>query len=297
MYLYNFAMKKIPFGQTPDTELFCATKTHIEAMNVLLFSLNSGEAFCKITGEVGSGKTMLCRLLIRKLEKSRNIAYIPNPNISVKSLHYALAKEIGLRIKADCREDQISQSIQTRLIKLNKQRGPVVLIIDEAQVLSDSALETLRLFTNIETEQQKLLQIVMFGQPELDKKLKQKNLRQLKQRISFSYHIRPLTSFQVLNYIRHRLSVVSMGTAINISESCAWFIYYFSKGTPRLVNILCHKALMLAYPKNKRKITLFNIVKAAFDTEGIDRFVVKHLKISISIILLSISTTTFAFWV
>jgi len=297
MYLYNFAMKKIPFGQTPDTELFCATKTHIEAMNVLSFSLNSGEAFCKITGEVGSGKTMLCRLLIRKLEQSRNIAYIPNPNISVKSLHYALAKEIGLKIKADCREDQISQSIQTRLIKLNKQRGPVVLIIDEAQVLSDSALETLRLFTNIETEQQKLLQIVLFGQPELDKKLKQKNLRQLKQRISFSYYIKPLTSFQVLLYIKHRLSVVSIGNAININESCAWFVYYFSKGTPRLVNILCHKALMLAYPKNKKKITLLNVFKAAFDTEGVDRFVVKHLKISISVILLSISTTTFAFWI
>ncbi len=297
MYLYNFAMKKLPFGQTPDTELFCATKTHIEAMNVLLFSINSGEAFCKITGEVGSGKTMLCRLLIRKLEKTRNIAYIPNPNISVKSLHYALAKELGLKIKADCREDQISQSIQTRLIKLNKRHGSVILIIDEAQVLSDTALETLRLFTNIETEQKKLLQIVLFGQPELDKKLKQKTLRQLKQRISFSYQIKLLTSLQTLLYIRHRLSNVSTGTKVDIGEYCAWLVRYFSKGTPRLINILCHKALLLAYPKNNKKITIVNIIKAAFDTEGIDRFWIKHLKISISIILLSVSTTTYAFWV
>ena len=296
MYLYNFAMKKLPFGHTPDTELFCATKTHIEAMNVLLFSINSGEAFCKITGEVGSGKTMLCRLLIRKLERARNIAYIPNPSMSVKSLHYALAKELGLRIKADSREDQISQSIQTRLVKLNRQRGPVVLIIDEAQALSETALETLRLLTNIETEQQKLLQIVLIGQPELDKKLKQKNLRQLKQRISFSYQIKLLTSFQVFLYIKHRLLKVSTGSGIHISESCAWLVRYFSKGTPRLINILCHKALLLAYPKNKKKITSTNIVKAAFDTEGIDRFLVKHLKLSISVILLSISTTTFAFW-
>ena len=296
MYLYNFAMKKLPFGHTPDTDLFCATKTHIEAMNVLLFSVNSGEAFCKVTGEVGSGKTMLCRLLIRKLERVRNIAYIPNPNISVKSLHYALAKELGLRIRADCREDQISQSIQTRLVKLNKQRGPVVLIIDEAQVLSETALEALRLFTNIETEQQKLLQIVLFGQPELNKKLNQKNLRQLKQRISFSYEIKLLTSFQVFLYIKHRLSKVSTGSLINISESCAWLVRYFSKGTPRLINILCHKSLLLAYPKNQKKITYLNIIKAAFDTEGVDRFLVKHLKLSISVILLSISTTTFAFW-
>ncbi len=296
MYLYSFAMKKIPFGHTPDTALFCATKTHIEAMNVLLFSINSGEAFCKITGEVGSGKTMLCRLLIRKLEKRRNIAYIPNPNLSVKSLHYALAKELGLRVKADCREDQLSQSIQSRLIKLNKLRGPVVLIIDEAQVLPDTALEALRLFTNIETEQQKLLQIVLFGQPELDKKLRQKKLRQLKQRISFSYRIKPLTPFQVGLYINHRLSVVSTGVPIRTSEVCAWLVHYFSKGTPRLVNILCHKALMLAYPKNKKNITLINIIKSALDTEGVDRFLVKHLKLSITLILLSISTSTLAFW-
>lgn len=295
MYLYQFAMKKIPFGHTPDTDLFCATKTHVEAMNVLLFSINSGEAFCKITGEVGSGKTMLCRLLIRKLEKRRNIAYIPNPNISVKSLHYALAKELGLRIKANCRDDQLSQSIQTRLIRLNKLRGPVVLIIDEAQVLSDTALEALRLFTNIETEQQKLLQIILFAQPELDKKLKQKKLRQLKQRISFSYRIKPLSSFQLTLYIKHRLSKVCTGDPIKISRLCGWVIHYFSRGTPRLINTLCHKALMLAFPKNIKQISLLNIFKAALDTEGIDRFIIKHLKLTITVILLSISSTAFAF--
>ncbi len=295
MYLYRFAMKKIPFGHTPDTDLFCATQTHIEAMNVLMFSINSGEAFCKITGEVGSGKTMLCRLLIRKLESKRNIAYIPNPNLSVKSLHYALAKELGLSIKSDCRDDQMSQSIQTRLIKLNKLRGPVVLIIDEAQALSDDALEALRLFTNIETEQQKLLQIVMFGQPELDKKLSQNHLRQLKQRITFSYQLKRLAASQVTQYVRYRLSKVCSGNPITISNFTGLALHYFSKGTPRLVNTLCHKALLLGYAKNQPSITFSNIMKASYDTDGVDRFLVRHLKFSVAIILLSISSTALAF--
>jgi len=289
-------MKKIPFGHTPDTALYCPTPTHIEAMNVLLFSIASGEAFSKIVGEVGCGKTMLCRLLIRQLEKTRTIAYIPNPNLGVRSLHFALAKELGLNINKNCRDDQISQSIQTKLVKLNKQNGPVVLIIDEAQVLSDDALEALRLFTNIETEQQKLLQIILFAQPELNIKLQKNNLRQLKQRINFSYNLKPLSSSQVLTYIRHRLKQVCFGKPITISFLSAWLIYYFSKGTPRLINTLCHKSLLLAFAKDQKSITVLNSIKSAFDTESIDRYIIRHLKLTVTLSLLSISSTAFAFF-
>lgn len=289
-------MKTFPFGHTPDTNLFCGTVTHIEAMNVLLFSINSGEAFCKIVGEVGSGKTMLCRLLLNKLGDQRTVAYIPNPNLSVRSLHYALAKELGLRINANFREDQISQSIQNRLIKLNKKNGAVVLIIDEAQTLSDEALEALRLFTNIETEKQKLLQIILFGQPELDKHLNKNNLRQIKQRISFSYRLTALNLKQTSGYVKHRIRMVSNSEPATVNLLTSILLYFFSKGIPRLVNILCHKALMLGYAKNQKKITSVNIFKAAIDTDGVDRFIFRHAKSVITIILLSVSTTAFAFW-
>jgi len=295
MYLYHFAMKKIPFGHTPDTELFCQTKTHIEALNVLLFSINSGEAFCKIIGEVGCGKTMLCRVLIRKLEAERKLAYIPNPNLSANSLKYTLAKELGLRVKSNSREDQLTQSIQNRLIKLNKIHGPVVLIIDEAQAMSDEALETLRLFTNIETEQQKLLQIVLFAQPELNKKLNKNNLRQLNQRITFSYELKHLNASQVLSYIRHRLDVVSFGSQIKVSYISVLLIRFFSRGTPRIINTICHKALLLGFAKKQSTINSINLIKASIDTDGVDRFVLKHLKAVITLSLIGLSTTAFAY--
>jgi MSHA biogenesis protein MshM len=297
MYLYHFAMKKIPFGHTPDTELFYQTQTHVEALNTLLFSVNSGEAFCKIIGEVGCGKTMLCRVLINQLENSRKIAYIPNPDLSPTSLKYALAKELGLRIRSDCREDQLSHSIQNRLIKINSQKGPVVLIIDEAQAMSDEGLETLRLFTNLETEQQKLLQIVLFAQPELNNKLSQKHLRQLNQRITFSYRLKKLSPTQVFNYVNHRLNCVSNNnSSVSVSRFGARLIHYFSTGTPRLVNTLCHKALLLGFAKKQSKINSINVFKAASDTDGIKRWPLKYFKSIITLFLVGLSTTVYAFW-
>ena len=280
---------------TPDTELFCPTPTHIDAMNVLLFSINSGEVFCKVTGEVGTGKTMLCRLLMKQLENKRTLAYIPNPNLSVIALQLTLATELGLRISKEKRSDQIIQSIQNRLIKISKKNGPVVLIIDEAQVLSDRALEALRLLTNLETEQQKLLQIVLFAQPELNKRLNRKHLRQLKQRISFSYHLKKLDLSHTINYISHRLNAVCVNTPIITPYITGILIHFFSKGTPRLINTLCHKALLLAYSKKQHRISSLNILRASFDTEGVDRFMVRHLKLTLSLILFGISSTAYAF--
>lgn len=296
MYLYRFAMKKIPFGHTPDTDLFCQTKTHVEALNVLQFAISSGEAFCKIVGEVGCGKTMLCRMLIRKLENNRKLAYIPNPKLSVRSLHYALAKELGLRINASSREDQIATSIQNRLIKLNKRHGPVILIIDEAQAMSDETLEALRLFTNIETEQQKLLQIVFFAQPEIETKLRQTNLRQLRQRITFSYQLKKLSIRQVHKYIQLRLNKVSVGSVVKIHLITSFLVSLFSKGTPRLVNVLCHKALLLGYANNTKQITAINIIRAARDTDSTQSTATKLLKLFVTLSVVGVSSTAFAYF-
>jgi len=275
MYLYRFAMKKLPFSLTPDTEFFCRLPTHMEALNVLTFALNSGEALVKVVGEVGTGKTMLCRLLLNKLESKRKLAYIPYPKLTARELKFSLAKELGLRITDNCREDQLTQRIQTRLLNLNKKSGPVVLLIDEAQQLDQDGLETLRLFTNLETEQQKLLQIVLFGQPELDQTLAQPALRQIRQRIVFSYRLKPLTRRQIRQYVKGRLAIASkQDTPYGLFAN--WLVHHYSAGIPRLVNILCHKALLLAFGQNKQRISAFNIIRAAKDTESINTWVQDH---------------------
>jgi MSHA biogenesis protein MshM len=296
MYLYRFSMTKIPFGQTPDTSLFYRSPTHIEALNVLQFAVATGESFCKICGEVGTGKTMLCRILMRKLENERKLAYIPTPHLNSNSLYYILSKELGLRLKSETDEQKLLTSIQKRLIKLNKKFGPVVLIIDEAQSIPEETLEALRLLTNIETENQKLLQIVLFGQPELDKILNQNKFRQLKQRISFSYHLDRLGYSQVKYYIRQRLTSVSIGSAIKISPLTYALIAYFSGGIPRVINILCHKALLLSYAKNIKRITANHVIKSAVDTECVNSLIVFRLKLISAIFLLGVSTTTLAYW-
>ncbi|MGX5172407.1 ExeA family protein [Aliikangiella sp. IMCC44653] len=295
MYLYRFAMKKLPFGLTPDTEFFCPLVNHVEAINVLTFALNSGEALIKVVGEVGTGKTLLCRLLINQLEQKRKVAYIPYPKLSGRELKFALAKELGIRITDTCREDQLTQRIQTRLLNLNKKSGPVVLIIDEAQQLDQESLETLRLFTNLETEQHKLIQIVLFAQPELDTRLKQPQMRQIKQRIVFSYHLKPLSASQVAQYVHKRLSLAS-DKPTKISWLATRLLAYYAKGIPRIVNILCHKALMLGFAKNQQVISCSNILKAAKDTEAVATPIQDHLVITSALCALLISGSAMAIW-
>ncbi|MCW8875616.1 MAG: AAA family ATPase [Kangiellaceae bacterium] len=288
-------MKKLPFGLTPDTSFFCPMSTHIEALNVLKFAIESGEALVKVTGEVGTGKTLLCRMLLNELEGKRTTAYIPYPKLSSRELKFALAKELGIRISASCRDDQLSQRIQTRLINLNKQSGPVVLVIDECQVLDAEGLETLRLFTNLETEQQKLLQIIVFAQPELDTTLQKKSLRQIRQRIVFSYRLMPLSYSQVVEYVNHRL-----GTAGHlptpVSPYAGMLIYFYSRGIPRLVNILCHKALLLAFGQGKQKISTLNIVRAAKDTDSINTWIQNHTALVAALSGLLLSSSAMAIW-
>ena len=299
MYLYRYAMKKLPFGLTPDTEFFCALDPHVEALNVINFALNSGEALIKIVGEVGTGKTLLCRMLLNQLEASeqantRFVAYIPYPKLTAKEIKFALAKELGIRISAECREDQLAQRIQTRLINLNKKHGPVVLIIDEAQLLDDDGLETLRLLTNLETERHKLIQIILLGQPELDVNLSKPNLRQIKQRIVFSYKLTALSFSQIKNYVNKRLSVVSE-KKIAFSWFSCMALKHYSKGIPRLVNILCHKSLLLGFGQNKDKISLNNIIRSAKDTEAVNTWFQDHLKVTLTLLGLLMSGSAVAF--
>ncbi len=273
MYLYHFGFKELPFGLTPDTGFFCDLPGHIEAINVLKIALQTGEGFVKISGEVGTGKTLLCRQLLNQFEATHACAYLPNPYLSPEELRFALASELGMRVSQKLDQSRLTERISRRLINLHKKGKPVVLMVDEAQALPDESLEALRLFTNLETEKKKLLQVVLFGQPELDQRLSESHLRQLRQRISFSYKLPMLTRKQVEKYITHRIQAALTETSktqtIRFSYSAITRLHRYSRGVPRLLNILTHKALMLAYGEGVYQINARHIKTAARDTDDV----------------------------
>ena len=274
MYLYHFGLRELPFNLTPDTEFFCELPAYYEAMNVLRVALESGEGFIKVIGEVGTGKTMLCRNLLNYLDGRAHCAYLPNPYLSPNELRFALASELKIRVTKNIDQYQLTQKIQTKIIKLHEQGLPVVVLVDEAQALPRETLEALRLFTNLETEKKKLLQVVLLGQPELDRRLKEPELRQLRQRISFNCELKPLDQESIRIYVNHRLRAAGMPMErLNNGElfesSAIKKLTRLSRGIPRLVNILAHKALMLAYGRGEYKITSKHINLAGRDTDDV----------------------------
>lgn len=267
MYLEHFNFKELPFGLTPNVGFYCNLKGHKEALNVLLFSLRSGEGFIKIIGEVGSGKTLLCRKLLASLEDSFVTAYIPNPDLNPIELRRALAREIGIDLSSIQDQHELLALICDRLLELHGMDKKVVLLIDEAQALPVESLEAIRLLTNIETEKTKLLQVILIGQPELDEHLADRNLRQLQQRITFSYYLPLMTREDMDNYLFHRLAVVGDITGSLFVNKAKDILYKASKGTPRIINILCHKALLVAYGRGESKISRKIMRYAIKDTE------------------------------
>ncbi len=266
MYLQHFDLKEPPFGLTPDTQFFYDLPSHREALNVLLIALQNGEGFIKITGQIGTGKTMLCRKLLNELKAPFITAYIPNPHLTALDLRLAIADELGIRRSSNKHQSRLLKQLNSHLIKSAGQGKKTVLIIDEAQSMPLETLETLRLLTNLETEKQKLLQIVLFGQTELDQLLQQKLIRQLRQRITFSYKLSPMSCQQTSRYICHRLSIAGSCTTL-FSPAASIALHYYSRGIPRLINILAHKAMLAAYGKGLQKITLQQIQAAAIDSE------------------------------
>ncbi len=270
MYKMHFGLNNQPFGLTPDTRFFYELPSHLEALNVLLISLHNGEGFIKITGDVGTGKTMLCRKLLNELPQPFETAYIPNPHLPPVGLLMAIADEIGVEYSRYIGQNGLMKLINDCLINSAVNGKKTVLIIDEAQSMSIETLEALRLITNLETEQQKLLQIVLFGQPELDEQLNNKAIRQLRQRITFSYALKPLTSKNVADYIKHRLRVAGMGNISLFSSLAIIAMHHYSRGIPRLVNILANKAMLSAYGKGHSSIGVKQVYLAALDTEDVN---------------------------
>lgn len=269
MYLDHFKFSELPFSLTPNTRFYCDLPTHQDALNVLLLGLEQGEGFIKIIGEVGTGKTMLCRLLLNALENKFITAYIPNPDQSSDELHLSLAYELGLTIDKDLSQHHVLSQITKRLLELHQAEKQTVLIIDESQALSDDCLEAVRLLTNLETEEKKLLQVVLFGQPELNDKLNQYHLRQLKQRITFSYCLKSLSKQELDLYVHHRLARAGYTYGMIFSKSARKYLFRASNGLPRLLNILCHKALLVSYGRGLDYVDTKSMKRAIKDTESI----------------------------
>jgi MSHA biogenesis protein MshM len=266
MYQGHFGLTEAPFGITPDTSYFFTSAHSQQALNTLLVAVRSGEGFIKITGEVGTGKTLLCRKFMATLGEDFVTAYIPNPYLEPRTLMLALADELELTLPRDVDQHQLLKSITFRLMELAAQGKQVILLLDEAQAIPLESLEALRLLTNLETEKRKLLQIVLFGQPELNKHLEMESIRQLAQRITFHYHMGALSRDDLEYYLAHRLRVAGFTGARLFSRSAVSRLYAASGGIPRLVNILAHKALLLAYGEGRHQVERRHVGLAVKDT-------------------------------
>ncbi len=268
MYQQHFQLQCLPFGLTPDTRFFVPLQQHQDVLAVLKTALHAGEGFIKISGEVGSGKTLLCRMLLQQAEPGWQLAYLPDPCLTPLELRWALALELGLKFSANIEPPQLLQLLQRQLMLLAAQGRQTIVLIDEAQALPDDTLEALRLLTNLETEQRKLLQVVLFGQPELNRRLATYRFRQLRQRITFSSQLSLMSRAQVAAYLQQRMLQAGAAAAV-FRPAAAAGISRYSRGIPRLVNVLAHKALLLAFGEGHRVVSLRHVKLAALDTEDV----------------------------
>lgn len=272
MYLRHFSLRELPFSITPDPAFFYPHEGAQAALNTLLIALRSGEGFLKIVGEVGCGKTLLCRQLLRALQDDFVTAYIPNPDMGPDDLLMALAQELDVALEPPLSRHQVLTRLQEALLRHAEAGRPVLVCIDEAQATRMATLESLRLLSNLETEKRKLLQIVLFGQPELDEILARPQIRQLLQRITFSEYLGGMRPERVGPYLAHRLAVAAEDglTDIRVFEpEAAAALARYSRGVPRLLNVLAHKCLLLAFGENVRRVQSRHVELAAADTPGV----------------------------
>jgi len=270
-YLRHFGLREAPFGITPDTTYFFACRAIQEAFNTLHVAVANGEGFIKITGEVGTGKTLLCRKFLGTLDATWISAYVPNPSFEPRTLYLALAEELGIQVSAALDQHQLIKAITRALLDLARQKKRVLLCIDESQAMSLETLEALRLLTNLETEKRKLMQVVLFGQPELDRKLASPSIRQLLQRITFQHRMGGLQENEVGAYVAHRLAVAGFTGRTLLSAGALRALHRASRGLPRLINIVMHKALLLAYGEGRWAVERRHIRDAAADTPAAER--------------------------
>ncbi|MBU0683094.1 MAG: AAA family ATPase [Candidatus Omnitrophota bacterium] len=268
MYLSFYGLKENPFNVTSDPNFLYLSLIHKEALNHLLYGINYRKGFIEITGEIGAGKTTLCRSLLNHLDKKTNTSLILNSDLPENQLLQAILEDFGLpsigRSKISLLKD-----LNCFLLDQLSCGNNSVLIIDEAQNLRLPTLESIRMLSNLETEKEKLLQIVLVGQPELREKLNSPELLQLKQRISIRFHINALVKEDVQNYIEHRLNVAKISdSTLTFTPEAVEEIYNFSKGIPRMINVACDKALLLGFANETCLIERSIVEQSIEEVEG-----------------------------
>lgn len=267
MYLEYYGLKEPPFDITPNPRFLFFSAKHREAFNHLLYGIRERKGFVQLTGEVGAGKTTLCRAILEELGETFCTALILNPVLDADQLVKAIAMEFGLQVHGMDRLEALS-ALNHFLLDLVNHNKDAVLIIDESQDLTDELLEQVRLLSNLETDNRKLLQIVLLGQPELRDRLGNHKLRQLRQRITIRYHLRPLRLREMSQYIHHRLQVAGSKGIPYFTAPSLWRIYRYTQGIPRLINTLCDKCLLAGYVHGRDKVDHRMVGMAIRELEG-----------------------------
>lgn len=267
MYQGHFGLERPPFKITPDTSLFFEGSQRGAALDALMYAISSGEGITKVVGEVGSGKTMLCRMLEIRLADEVDVVYIANPSLSPDNILHVIAHELGLEVDNSSNKLDVMQKIQGYLLKKHADDRQVVLFVEEAQSMPIETLEEVRLLSNLETEHNKLLQMVLFGQPELDEKLAKAEIRQLKERITHSFYLEPFPPSDTLEYLNFRLRNVGYRGPDVFNQKTANAIEKYSGGLTRRINILADKALMASFSEGGHEVTVKHVKAGAIDSD------------------------------
>ncbi len=268
MYQRYFGLKEKPFRITPDPRFLYLSEKHAEALDHLMYGITQGEGFMVISGDVGTGKTTIIRSLLERLDDSKiKTAIILNPLLEIDDLLKSILEDFGLSPNGNSKKDLIDQ-LNSFLLSLNREGCKAIVIIDESQNLAPDLLEELRSLSNLETDQEKLLQIVLVGQLELWNKLNRPNLRQLKQRISVNYRLEPLSLKEMKEYISHRLSIAGFHGDLAFSTRAQRLVFKISRGIPRLVNMLCDRILLVLYLEQKVRVIPAHVRKATESLRG-----------------------------
>lgn len=246
MYCQFYGLKERPFNVTSDPDFFFLSRKHKEALSHLMYGVTQRKGIIALTGEIGTGKTTLCRFFLNQLPKTTKTAFILNPHYSETQLLEAIVRDFGISTGTKTRFSFVWE-LNRFLLRESAAGNNVLLIIDEAQDLKPNQLEQVRLLSNLETDKEKLLQIMLVGQPELKEKLNLHELRQLQQRIMVRYHITPLDKTQIEEYVRYRLHIAGSAGKIQFTEEALVVIAQFSSGVPRLINIVCDRALLAGF--------------------------------------------------
>ncbi len=269
MYTSFFGLSERPFAITPDPRYLYLSERHAEALAHLLYGINEDGGFVQLTGEVGTGKTTVVRTLLSRLPKHADVAVVLNPRITPAEFLLSVCEELGIEIGEAGRDSvkRLVDALNRRLLAAHAEGRRVVLIVDEAQNLSPEVLEQVRLLTNLETPTQKLLQIILIGQPELRELLGRTELRQLAQRVTGRYHLSPLSREETKAYVRHRLQIAGVSTEV-LTSGALNEVHRLSRGIPRVINVCCDRALLGAYTRETRRVTADLVRRAAGEVYG-----------------------------